>query len=117
MPGAVSAQQSPATRHKKPISSLAIIGVTLGGILLAAIVAYKFVLGSGTKKHAAVVSDTAIRQHIVPWPDKAEAAVRRLLSGSSGANVGRSIQTLAHPTGKSGAIANVEIRHMGDQLR
>lgn len=116
-PGTAQVPQTPVSRRKKPMSTLGIIGVTLGGILLAVVVAYKFVLGLSAKKElAAVVSNTAIGQHIVPWPDKAEATVRRLLSGSSGANIGRSIQTLAHPTGKNGAIAKFEIRHMGDQL-
>jgi hypothetical protein len=91
--------------------------VTFGGIALAFIVVYKFVLPSSAKRElASEVAETAIGQNVMPWPDRADAAVKKQLSGQSGANVAASIQRIAHPTGNGGTIDSVTVRRMGDRL-
>src|SRR5439155_23642155 len=98
-------------------SALAIVGVTLGTLAVVFALVYKFVLNSSARGIVAKsLGETAIGQHVIPWPDKADEQVKQLSRGQSGANLASSIVHIAHPTGESPSLKDISVRRLGDQL-
>ena len=89
---------------------------TLGILAIGAVVVY-LVLPSGAKDAVNVVaSRSGIVGRAVPWAERADTLVRRMLDGNSGARAAASIQVATHPTGGNPRLVSYDVTQMGDRL-
>jgi hypothetical protein len=83
----------------------------LVGLVVAVVVVYA--LGSGARES---VDDLASRSgalgRVVPWADRAESTLRRMMESPSGIRVASVIQSTTHPTGTGGRLRSYDIRRM-----
>jgi hypothetical protein len=63
-----------------------------------------------------VISRNDVEHRVVPWVERAEVELRRMLAGPSGIAAAHSIQGITHPTGSGSSLRTYDFRRVGSQL-
>jgi hypothetical protein len=88
---------------------------SLGGLVVAALVVYALVPG-GRQSVDELAAQGGPLGRVVPWLDRAESALRRLMDGPSGATAASVIQRTTHPTGTGARLRSYDVRRLKDSI-
>ena len=86
---------------------------SLSGLIVIAILVYVLVPKETVDE---VAAHSGAVGRVIPWADRTESALRRLMDGPSGAAAARSIQNITHPTGDSARLRAYEVRRTSSTI-
>jgi predicted nucleic acid-binding Zn ribbon protein len=89
---------------------------SLGLLVVVAIVVY-LVLPRGAKDAVnEIATQSGTVGHVVPWIERADTTLRRMLDGDDGIALARTVQKITHPLGENPSLGGYDVRRMGDRI-
>jgi hypothetical protein len=90
--------------------------LSLGAVALVATAVYSQLPVRTRDDLSLAASRAGIVGRVVPWAERAGAMLRSMMSGPSGVAAARSIQAIAHPTGRNAQLGDYDVRRVGDRI-